>query len=172
MADNYLEKRMDDYARGRVSGPHARRTSGPRPGTAVIKYPLLTVALSDADSGDADAIVSMFVSAGCKVVFTAADATRGRDIAQSRGGRFYPGGADEAVTDMASRGEKADVVIACGTGGWPGCARRIRLTADTGAAAGPGETVVISATPARAALLCLALAHPDCDTSGQVITCR
>lgn len=169
MADNYLEKRMDDYARGRVSGPHARRTSGPRPGHAVIKYPPLTVTVLGANTPGADAIVAMFVAAGCKVTFTAADSKRGSEIAQQRGGRFYPGGAASAASDMASRGERADAVISCDGSRWPDDSRLITVTTDADTAPQPGATVIVCDDPARAALLCLALAQPDTDTSGQVI---
>jgi len=169
MADNFLEKRMDDYARGRTRGPHARRSSGPRPGVAVIKYPPRTVLVLGGDTDAGAAITATLVGAGCTVAFTAADAAAGRATAQRHGGRFYPGGITQALADMAQRGEAPSVAVACDGSEFPdGIERRIRVC-DSCSAAVPDEVVLAGHDTAQAAMLCLIVAHAACTVVGQVI---
>jgi hypothetical protein len=105
MADNYLEKRMEDYRRG----AQVRHVS-----SHGLKYPAVGVFVSQADSPMARAIIKIFVEAGSRVAFTLADPAAGRLMAQQCGGRFYPMTDYEALADVAARGEKIDLVVACG----------------------------------------------------------
>lgn len=108
MADNYLEKRMDDYAKGRLSGrPSARRASG-------LKYPARTVLVVNAGCDKSRAVIKTLVDAGCKVAFTARDNKLGAAVAQQCGARFYPMALGAAVADMATRGECPDAVVIMG----------------------------------------------------------
>lgn len=175
MADNYLEKRMDDYARGRMSAPVRR--AGARPGWLSVRCPSLTVMVVDADRHGGADVVETFVQAGCKVMFTAADAKAGATLAQKTGGRFYPCGVAGAAADMARRGEAADVTVICGRVPVPGdvgiSAKVVALLAGEPAAADfdtAGSILVIAGTyTAQAARVCLMAAHPGASMPRQVI---
>lgn len=172
MADNYLEKRMEDYARGRSTGPRARGAHTPRPGMMTVRYQYRTVVVTGADTDAGAEIVGAFVGAGCLVAFICSCRDAGRTLSQSRGGRFYPGGLAQAAADMAARGEAVDVAVCCGEvpEGLPCVHRLIQVGADISAAPAHEAGVAICGDDARqAAMLCLVLAHPASTVSGQVI---
>ena len=80
MADNYLEKRMEDYARGRLAGSKAR--PGRRSGVASVKYPAQGVAVVGAGDGRSRAVIRMLVESGNRVAFTCPDSKTGTAMAQ------------------------------------------------------------------------------------------
>lgn len=78
MADNYLEKRMEDYRRG------GGRTVVRRP-QAGVRF-LIVAAL---DAG-AEAVVEKLQKGGCRVAFMEVDHRRGSEFAQRSGSLFIP----------------------------------------------------------------------------------
>jgi len=170
MADNYLEKRMEDYRRGRTQ---SQRTVGPRAGRLTMPYPRQCVLVDGADTPAGRAAVETFVAAGCTVVFTAAgDNAAGQRLAQALGGRYYSMPPDGIEADMARRGESLGAVI------WthrpdailPGTCN---ILLDTTATADPlPGAIVISgsaASAAQAARLALMCAYPGAAMPPQLI---
>lgn len=96
MADNYLEKRMDDYRAGRLS---ARRASGntvrpplPCPDTIkALEGSRVFIKIPSASASDrATALIRLFASQGCKVAFTDIDQKAGNSLAQATGTQCHP----------------------------------------------------------------------------------
>ncbi|MCM1066499.1 MAG: hypothetical protein NC418_02875 [Muribaculaceae bacterium] len=102
MADNYLEKKMEEHRRG-ASLP-ARHTPTFIPAGAVCfrlgEMRVLVVRL-DADPAAGSAIVRAFRRAACKVAFVWDDRTCGSRLAQESGSRHYPFGSDSAERAIA-----------------------------------------------------------------------
>ena len=82
MADNYLEKKMEEYRSGVLSRPYARRVSltGSRPGTVSFKIDPLRVLVTDASDDVGRAVVTRLREAGCRVAFACADDKAGRAL--------------------------------------------------------------------------------------------
>lgn len=161
MADNYLEKRMDDYARGRLSAP-ARRS--PARGFVFPKRRILTICLDG--NGDHE-LVATLCEAGHAVMFTSA-APGGRELAQRCGARYYPMAPEAAAADIRARGEAIDVAIIAGGDN----DTRIYIIEQAGIDPGlwivvsedcgdiPGCDVIAMPAGRGAAVLALALMHP------------
>ncbi len=98
MADNYLEKKMEEHR-----GPHRpayrpkTTPSGARPGTVCFKFPPRRVFVTGGASGIGASIVKAFRDAGCRVAFCDTDRKAGNATAQSTGAQYYP--ADVADVD-------------------------------------------------------------------------
>lgn len=125
MADNYLEKKMEEHRRGTVVKT-VRRLSPPgeRRGTVSLKIDELRVLVTDASEENGAAIVKRLRYAGCKVAFASGDDKAGRNLAQESGARHYPmtfngsviddivrvwGGIDVLVVTDCSRSDDIDV---------------------------------------------------------------
>lgn len=177
MADNYLEKRMDDYAHGRLGAKSGRSLN--RAGYASIKYPHQQVLIVDCDaSPSGEAVLRTLTEAGCKVCFTALDRKEGNRLAQSCGGRFYPLVLQAVADDMEKRGEKADTIILVNP-------ESIKQAIDDSAFMSPRQWLVISDndvevpadvpcavlsghSPEAASVLALALVHPAVKVRGAI----
>lgn len=93
MADNYLEKKMEEHRQGGASSVKRRFTpSGQKPGYACFRIgePVVFVKGFDAAPRTVASVVRAFRNAGCRVAFTSADIKTGRAFAQSSGARHYP----------------------------------------------------------------------------------
>ncbi len=91
MADNYLERKMEEYRSGKSSGYRAKLTpSGDRPGRLSVKFPPRRVFVTGGASGIGKAIVKAFCNAGCRVAFCDIDAKSGAATAQTSGAQFHP----------------------------------------------------------------------------------
>ncbi|MGN0222660.1 MAG: hypothetical protein ACI4AM_01400 [Muribaculaceae bacterium] len=108
MADNFLEKQMDDYRNGRRRNP-VSHSGGRRPGIYPIKYPAQTVAVMRADLPGGSQLITQLVQAGATVAFTAESS--GTAIAQTAGGRFYPDGIDQLRADLTARNQLPQTII-------------------------------------------------------------
>lgn len=108
MADNFLEKQMDDYRNGRRRNP-VSHSGGRRPGIYPMKYPPQTVAVLRADLSGGSQLIAQLIQAGATVAFTAASS--GTAIAQTAGGRFYPDGIDQLRADLAARNQLPQAII-------------------------------------------------------------
>lgn len=92
MADNYLEKKFEEY-KAKQSSPRQRvlRTpSGAKPGTLSLKFPCRRVFVTGGAAGIGRAIVEAFRNTGCKVAFCDCDTKAGHTTAEATGARFYP----------------------------------------------------------------------------------
>lgn len=95
MADNYLEKRMDDYSRGRLGRSRSAASSS---GLRCIKIPRAWAFVIKADGREL--LLKALREAGYRVAFTLADSSAGQTLAQSTGARFYPCSASEALAQL------------------------------------------------------------------------
>lgn len=110
MADNYLEKRMDDLRSGRLGGRSGASSSrlASRGGWLQWKFPPLRVlVIEDTASPEvaafSEALVRRLVALGCKVALTDGDAERGAALSHDPGVRYYPLGDEAAAArDIAS----------------------------------------------------------------------
>jgi hypothetical protein len=117
MADNYLERKMEEHRNGGAPGYRHRLTAtGARPGTVTFPFPVrrIVVAMTDSVAGNdyartlRNALVKMLAATGCKVAFTETDATERNRIAQSLGGC---GVAPNDVSVVKARWEGIDATI-------------------------------------------------------------
>lgn len=108
MADNFLEKQMDDYRNGRRRNP-VSHSGGRRPGIYPMKYPPQTVAVLRADLPGGSQLIAQLIQAGATVAFTAASS--GTALSQTAGGRFYPDGIDQLRADLAARNQLPQAII-------------------------------------------------------------
>lgn len=108
MADNYLERKMEEYRSGKTQQRVVKRTpSGAKPGTINIKFPSRRVFITGGAKGIGRAIVEAFRNADCKVAFCDKDSKTGTATAQATGAQFYP----VDVTDANSLDLCVDRVI-------------------------------------------------------------
>lgn len=99
MADNYLERKMEEHLAGHGVVYRPKLTpSGRKPGEIVFKFPSRRVFVTGGASGIGKAIVKSFAESGCKVAFCDSDSKEGTRTAQALGARFYP----VDVTDVAA----------------------------------------------------------------------
>ena len=159
MADNYLEKRMDDYAKGRLGKPTAH--TGRRAGYAQIKFPQQTIFIVSADL--MPEVLATMAVAGMKVFFTCSDPKQGQQLAQRCGGRFYPIDNAAIAADLAARGDKVDTLIAISTADVPDTGQRKSIYVGAERPAGLPEAVhaITGQSPEASAILALAWAHPS-----------
>ncbi|MCM1293592.1 MAG: hypothetical protein NC111_07610 [Bacteroides sp.] len=81
MADNYLEKKMDDYRRRQ--SPTAHRT-GPKPTDR------LSIFIVSDNAGFTEQMVTKLQTKAANIAFTMSDMHRGRELAQSTGTQHHP----------------------------------------------------------------------------------
>lgn len=115
MADNYLERRMEEYrsrqgAGSRVSHAHPL-SSRLKPGQALIEYPAVRVLVTDGTSEAGRAVIDTFRRLNCRVAFTASDGREGAMLAQCTGAQYHPGTGREALARLADAGDPAGVII-------------------------------------------------------------
>ena len=117
MADNYLEKKMEEHRRGTAARSVARRLTpvGERRGSVSFKIGELRILVDDASPETGRAIVRRLREAGCKVAFSADDERAGRSLAQSSGARFYPSSfGDSVYGDLVKIWGGVDMLITSG----------------------------------------------------------
>lgn len=116
MADNYLEKKMEEHRQGAMRKPLAHRLSpaGNRRGTVALKIDELRVLVDGSVSTEMiAAIVRKLRNAGCRVAFVSGEDRFGRELSQSTGSRFYPKStAGNLIADIKNAWGGIDVVIA------------------------------------------------------------
>ncbi len=117
MADNYLEKRMEEYRSGRLASRSRTSASmrAPRKNNQLtLAYPSMTVVIfAGALDGIVDDTVAAFAAVGCRVAFTADDGASSARLAQRTGARFYPSAisADDIIADISARWSAPDVAL-------------------------------------------------------------
>lgn len=90
MADNYLEKKMEDYNRMRPAPAKIRRSLPPSKQGLLVETGELRILVSDIDAVWGRSLVDAFRESGCKVAFISADSRKGTKTAQATGSLFYP----------------------------------------------------------------------------------
>ncbi len=89
MADNYLEKRMEEYRSGKSGAPRRKLTpSGKKPGVITYNLGVRRVLVTGGASGIGREIVRAYCDAGCRVAFCDIDDKAGTATAQALGARF------------------------------------------------------------------------------------
>ena len=119
MADNYLEKRMEEYRAGRLAprtrvvarGGVVRREKG----EFVVEFPQMRVVVLGGGIGLAEAVAKAFRTVDCQVALCHADSRSLTPFAQRHGLRYYPIDAAEkwerVSDDVTSRWGGVDVVV-------------------------------------------------------------
>lgn len=89
MADNYLEKKFEEYAAAKAGrrAPHRMSPAGNRQGVVEFKFPRRRVVVA---VPDADAVIEAFCNAGCQVAFCGTDIDGGQAYAEAVGAQFNP----------------------------------------------------------------------------------
>lgn len=110
MADNYLERRMDDYRSGRLGNPaRGSRHITPGPGAPAVAIHL--------HGSDHSAIVRELRALGARVSFSGPSVPEGNALAQSTGSTFCPLPAPEALARMAAARGRVDLFVSLGDPG-------------------------------------------------------
>lgn len=86
MADNYLERKMEEHARSGAA-PALRRSASPQAGKAVFNFPPRRILIAG-DDDTARAVAETFVRTGSKVAVMSAEKERGSALADSLGLRL------------------------------------------------------------------------------------
>lgn len=170
MADNYLEKRMEDHRAGRDGGPR-RHAVGPRPGWLTMRYPAQTVTVGGTWPEALEAVASAFVQAGCRVALVEAFFAGAEETARRVGARYYPMSRPEAVEDLRRRGQLPAVSVWCGPGKCPETDVRTRLRLALEAEELPGMLQIIGEDTVQMARMALMAAHPAASMPPGTIYC-
>ncbi len=118
MADNYLERKMEEYRSGISQHRVVKRTpSGAKPGTINIKFPSRRVFVTGGAKGIGRAIVGAFRNADCRVAFCDNDTKAGAATAQAMGAKYYPidvtdaNALDTCLTRIIEEWGDIDVIV-------------------------------------------------------------
>lgn len=117
MADNYLERKMEDYRNGRLAtGP--RRTEAARAGISdpglKLKFPKMYVAVLAANAVTSEPFIAALRHAGISVALSCVSGGKAAAImAQKYGTRLYPEGceADRMIGDLNKNRIVPDFII-------------------------------------------------------------
>lgn len=114
MADNYLERRMDDYRSGRLAKP-SRGTRSLPADAMILRYPPLRI-LIVAPGPDAmlEALLGQMRGVGFRVAFSCPASPQAVALGQKFGARFYPSGSfgvDRCLDDLKERWGGTDHIL-------------------------------------------------------------
>ena len=89
MADNYLEKKFEEYAAAKAGkrAPHRISPAGNRQGVVEFRFPRRRVVVAAPDAG---IVIEAFCNAGCQVAFCSTDTSGGQAYAEAVGAQFNP----------------------------------------------------------------------------------
>ncbi len=92
MADNYLEKKMEEHRSGKAASSYRPKITprGNRPGELIVDFTPCEVFVSDISHPAMADIVRELAGAGFKVSFTLDDPHRGTRLASTLGARYLP----------------------------------------------------------------------------------
>lgn len=117
MADNYLERRMEEYRRSRqgaaVNGVK-HRVSGLKAGQVAVDYPSMRVLVAGADSESGQNVVEAFRRFNCRVAVTGHDAALLTRMSQQTGSQYHPDGVTRAVRRLSDAGDPVAVIVMLG----------------------------------------------------------
>lgn len=112
MADNYLERKMEEHRSRPAQGRQC--SSSPRPaapGRPVIDYPSMRVLITGGHTPAGLASIRQFRALQCRVTFTAPTIARPTTIAQQHGAMFIPGTLAQALSFLSERQDTPAVII-------------------------------------------------------------
>lgn len=113
MADNYLERKMEDYRAGKSSGSKSPAS----PGSLRKRLKGKRVFVTGGARGIGRAVVEEFMREGARVAFCDIDSEPGRKVAEQAGARFYPCDVadaeafDRIVSDVISYFGDLDIIV-------------------------------------------------------------
>ncbi|MCM1077438.1 MAG: hypothetical protein NC411_08785 [Bacteroides sp.] len=120
MADNYLEKKMEEYRAGKLA-PKTRvvhsAVSRRNPGDFTLSFPPMRVAIIGGSFNFIETLATIFRSIDTQVALCHPDSRLCTPLAQKHGLRYYPfdpltpGKTDMVIDDLTSRWGGIDVVI-------------------------------------------------------------
>lgn len=93
MADNYLERKYEEYQAQKATGKKSSGRStlaGAKPGYLQVRFPRRRVFVTGGAAGIGRAIVEAFRQAGCQVAFCDVDEKLGQRTAEATGAQFFP----------------------------------------------------------------------------------
>ena len=116
MADNYLERRMEEHRASQNTPPRSTYKPAPlKPGRVIINYPPSRILVTDGDTPTGQAVIRGFIAMKCPVSFTVADSATGASIAQATGARYIPGSPEDAIEWHSSHADPIKANIDIGT---------------------------------------------------------
>ncbi len=124
MADNYLEKRMEDLrlGKGGVSAP--RRHPIPGAGRICFEFPPRRVLITSNFNNTTERIIGAFRKAGCRIAVFSSDTEKGTEMAHDSGIRFHacyidnPSEIERNFTDLLKAWRDIDIIINNTQAGW------------------------------------------------------
>lgn len=123
MADNFLEKRMEDHRRGL---DHGRLSPSPvsKKRRLTVDIDRLRIVMAGELNGIAETVITVAAAGGARMAFTGIDANHGRLTAQKTGALFVPSAAVDShdrdnicIATAAGRWDEIDTIVV--TGGNP-----------------------------------------------------
>lgn len=112
MADNYLERKMEEHRSRPAPGRQCSSSSRPAaPGRPVIDYPSMRVLITAGHTPAGLAAIRQFRALQCRVAFTAPTPSTGATIAQQHGAMYIPGTPAQALSFLSERQDTPTVII-------------------------------------------------------------
>lgn len=119
MADNYLERRMEEYRNGTLAQSLRRSVAMTRKRPKTRYEALRVLVVCPSLNADAEKLIRTFAARRCRISFASISRAAGNALAQSCGARFYPTDemSDEAIAQTAGAAAKhygsLDAIIYC-----------------------------------------------------------
>lgn len=114
MADNWLERKMDDYRSGRNATGRKPAHHTATKGLMTVRFTPRHVLIDNATAPLATPLATAFREAGCHVSILGTDLRAGNDAAQRSGARFIPlspAGCAPAIAKAVSLNGPAEAVV-------------------------------------------------------------
>ena len=156
MADNYLERRMEDLQRGKLSSSSAKIYRGPQKGYVRFQFPPARVLIAGISVKLILPMIRIFSKADCKVALMTEDEIHGKKYAYDEGIRLYLSPEPEKHTvatsfnNLMAAWKDVDIIIAAPEWGSLLAAEwRNHLDKNLIPRSRGGRFVIVSTMPAR-----------------------